>query len=120
MNKPRPTPTLQPRFRVNHLGEPALGPGKAELLARIEQTGSIRQAAQQMDMSYMRAWSLIQTVNRCFKEPVLVPTRGGKTGGGAALTRTGKQVLRLYQQMETEATKATRKTWLELKALLKL
>jgi len=77
---------VEPRLRVRLGDEIALGPGKVELLGRIQQTGSITQAARQMGMSYMRAWKLIQTMNHCFKEPVVVAVRGGQQKGGAGLT----------------------------------
>src|SRR5271156_656841 len=63
--------SLQPRFRVMRGREIAFGPGKAELLQLVAETGSIRKAASRMNMSYMRAWSLIQTMNACFKQPVI-------------------------------------------------
>lgn len=111
--------SLLPRFRVMCGKETALGPGKAELLERIVETGSIGEAAKQMGMSYMRAWKLVKTMNRCFKQPLVAPRRGGKTGGGAALTATGKQVLELYHAMEALSEKATWATWTKLKTLLK-
>ena len=61
----------------------ALGPGKVDLLTLIKKTGSIREAAERMHMSYMRAWTLIKTMNACFKEPLVEAVRGGKEGGGA-------------------------------------
>ena len=111
--------SLLPRFRVMRGTETALGPGKAELLERINEAGSIGEAAKQMDMSYMRAWNLVKTMNGCFHEPLVVPQRGGKTGGGATLTATGKKVLRLYQALEVQSEKATRGTWGKLQMLLK-
>src|SRR5579862_4039478 len=93
---------LFPRFRVMHRGEAALGPGKADLLSLINETGSLINASKTMNMSYMRAWKLIKTMNVCFKEPVVELRRGGKTGGGAVLTPTGQRVLALYRQFEAQ------------------
>ena len=103
-------PVLQPRFRVVCGKEVAFGPGKADLLELIKETGSINQAAKRMGMSYMRAWSLVQTMNRCFKQPVIDTARGGREHGGAVLTETGRQILALYRQLETKASAATRTT----------
>lgn len=103
-------PFLQPRFRVVCGKEVAFGPGKADLLELIKETGSINQAAKRMGMSYMRAWSLVQTMNRCFKQPVIDTARGGREHGGAVLTETGRQILALYRQLETKASAATRTT----------
>jgi len=111
--------SVQPRFRILCGGDIALGPGKAELLALIGQTGSINQAAKRMNMSYMRAWSLVQTMNQCFKEPLVLAAHGGEGGGGAELTETGRGVLALYRQMEAKAAKATRATWNKMQSHFK-
>src|SRR6267154_2372949 len=88
---------LKPRFRITCGKEIAMGPGKMELLALLVETESLNEAARQMDMSYMRAWTLVQTMNASFCEPVVVAERGGKTGGGMRVTETGREVLALYQ-----------------------
>ncbi len=80
--------------------EVALGPGKAELLLLIEETGSISAAARRMGMSYRRAWLLVETMNRCFASPLVETAQGGKGGGGAGVSELGRRVLVLYQQME--------------------
>lgn len=105
-------------LRIYHGERIALGPGKIELLTRIGATGSISEAARQMGMSYNRAWLHIQDINKSFKAPLVESLRGGNTGGGAALTETGKQVLALYQQLEAEAQAATVKTWKQIQQLL--
>jgi len=69
---------IQPRLRVRAGDEIALGPGKVELLGFVRETGSIAEAAKQMGMSYMRAWTLIKTMNACFKEPLVEAVRGGQ------------------------------------------
>jgi molybdate transport system regulatory protein len=110
--------SLQPRFRITLKKEIAFGPGKAELLQNVAETGSIGEAAKRMKMSYMRAWSLIQTINRCFKEPLVLAAHGGEGGGGAELTETGRRVLGFYRRMEKNGIKAVRKDWLLLRKLL--
>jgi molybdate transport system regulatory protein len=109
---------LCPRFRVLYRDEIALGPGKVDLLKAILETGSIRQAAANLEMSYMRAWLLIRTMNRCFKEPLVDAARGGSRRGGAQLTATGKAALALYEKLEQESLAATRDTQRELEVLL--
>ena len=110
---------VQPRFRIFCGGDIALGPGKVELLALIGETGSITQAARRMSMSYMRAWSLVQTINRCFKQPLVRVSRGGEGGGGAILTETGSKVVVLYRQMERASLRATAASWKKLRRLLR-
>ena len=70
-------PQFRPRMRVTCGEEIALGPGKVDLLALVAETGSIREAAERMGMSYMRAWKLIKTMNACFKEPLVEAVRAG-------------------------------------------
>jgi molybdate transport system regulatory protein len=103
-------PAVHPRFRIECGKEIAFGPGKADLLELIAETGSIGKAASRMKMSYMRAWSLVQTMNRCFKKPLILATHGGEGGGGAELTETGRQILALYRELETKTSAATRAT----------
>lgn len=115
---PARSPAVHPRFRIECGKEIAFGPGKADLLECIAQTGSIGQAAARMKMSYMRAWSLIQTMNRCFKQPLVLATHGGEGGGGATLTKTGRQILTLYRLLEAKTSAATRTTAKTILSLL--
>jgi len=115
----RRAPRLLPRLRVLCGEEVALGPGKVDLLALVYETGSIRAAAGRMGMSYMRAWKLIQTMNGCFREPLVAASRGGKERGGAVLTETGQRALNLYRALEGESQKACGGTWRQLRKLLK-
>jgi len=112
-------PALVPRLRVVQAGKPHFGPGKAELLEYIAATGSIRTAAQEIGMSYPRAWSLVREMNALFKGPLVTRTRGGGSGGGAELTSLGEQVLQLYHGMERACQEATAEDWRTLRGLLR-
>ena len=103
-----PAAKIIPRIRVVIGRDVALGPGKVDLLEHIARTGSLRKAAAAMEMSYMRAWTLVQTMNQCFKRPLVETKRGGAAGGTASVTETGRAVLNLYRRMETQSLKATR------------
>lgn len=81
----------------------AIGPGKAELLRGIRETGSIAAAGRRMNMSYRRSWLLVRTMNTCFREPLVDAAKGGSGGGGARLTDAGLRVLTLYEEMERKA-----------------
>lgn len=94
------------RLRVVFGRSIAIGPGKADLLAAIAATGSISAAGRSMGMSYKRAWYLLDTMNRCFKEPLIHATKGGKGYGGARLTPMGERVLGLYRDIEARAAAA--------------
>lgn len=107
--------TLRPRIRiVGDDGTIVLGPGKADLLDAVARTGSIRAAAAELGMSYMRAWTLIRTMNDAFREPLVEKARGGSEQGGAQLTASGKNVLKLYRRMEEKATRAAEGLWVKL------
>ena len=113
------TPTVQMRIRVYLGSEPALGPGRAELLCRIRETASIAQAARDMGMSYMKAWKLVRSLNACFKTPAVEVHRGGRAGGEAHLTPLGEQALSLYQRMETASRAAVHGAETEMAALFR-
>ncbi|MBD9360613.1 LysR family transcriptional regulator [Methylomonas sp. EbB] len=76
-----------------------MGPGKAELLAAIESTGSIAAAGKRMNMSYRRAWLLVDVMNRSFSGPLVHAAKGGRHGGGTTLTPLGQHVLDQYTKM---------------------
>jgi len=85
---------------------PAIGPGKAELIDLIGQTGSISAAARAMGMSYRRAWQLVESLNNTFREPVVVTAIGGNRGGGTQVTPYGKRLVALFRTMEKKASAA--------------
>ncbi len=112
MTKPAP---LQPVLRIDFPPGDRLGRGKIALLEHIRDTGSISAAGRAMDMSYRRAWLLISDLNRMFREPAVTSQRGGREGGGAAVTPFGEELIRRFRQMEAEAAAAMRADldWLE-------
>jgi molybdate transport system regulatory protein len=75
------------------------GPGKADLLEGIRETGSISAAGRRMRMSYKRAWQLVDELNGLFDAPLVAASKGGSGGGGATLTRRGADVLTRYRRM---------------------
>ena len=83
---------------------PAMGPGRARLIALIDSTGSISAAAREMGMSYRRAWQLVEAINESFTEPVVTTAVGGKKGGGAVVTDFGKRMVEAYHRMEAKAS----------------
>jgi molybdate transport system regulatory protein len=102
---------MLPRLRVMWGNDIALGPGKVDLLKHIQSSGSILRAARAMNMSYMRAWKLLKTMENCFKRPLVTKSRGGRGGGNAQLTKAGEKALALYEKMEHECLNAASKTW---------
>jgi molybdate transport system regulatory protein len=105
-------------LRVDLGPDQAIGPGKIRLLEAVRDTGSISEAGRSLDMSYRRAWLLVDDMNRCFREPVVTTQLGGKRGGGAALTRFGETLVAHYRAIEREAHAATAKRLRQLEASL--
>lgn len=97
--------TQSPRIRLRLIFSPAFmfGPGKADLLGHIDDTGSISAAGRAMGMSYKRAWSLVEEMNAAFADPLVDSARGGPGGGGAHLTPAGKAALAHYRAIEALA-----------------
>ncbi len=106
---------LKPVLRIDFPPGDRLGHGKIELMELIVETGSISAAGRAMDMSYRRAWLLVDALNHMFRQPVIESQRGGKQGGGAALTAFGAELLERYRSMEKRMDEALRKDidWLE-------
>ena len=96
----------------------AIGPGKADLLDAIAETGSISAAARAMNMSYRRAWLLVDAMNRSFREPLVATLAGGKQGGGAHITDAGHAVLVLYRTLQRKAKAAIQDESTQLAAML--
>jgi molybdate transport system regulatory protein len=94
----------KPQIRIMFRKAIAMGPGKADLLKAIAETGSISAAARHMDMSYRRAWLLVDTMNQCFRTPLVETATGGSRGGGARVTEFGLEILERYERMEAKAT----------------
>lgn len=113
-----PKYVLKPRWRVLQGRDVLLGPGKADLLEAIERTGSLRLAARDLGMSYMRTWKLLQVMNRAFREPLVQTVRGGAQHGAARLTRMGRTVLALYREMEKKSLSAAAESWRRLRRYL--
>ena len=103
-----PPLTIDVGLRI-HLGDQiAIGPGKAQLLDSIRRTGSISAAGREMGVSYKHAWLLVDSMNMCFRAPLVEAVKGGRRGGGASLTSLGIEVLECYRSMQTLAAEAIR------------
>jgi molybdate transport system regulatory protein len=76
-----------------------LGEGRVRLLKAIDQTGSLSKAAKSLKISYKKAWTLVDAVNKSSKKPVTVTSIGGKGGGGAILTDYGKNLIQAFEEI---------------------
>src|SRR5215468_8157059 len=94
------------RLRIRLAPGIDLGPGKADLLEGILETGSISAAGRRMRMSYKRAWQLVDELNGLFDAPLVAASTGGSGGGGASLTKRGRDVLARYRRMHAACVAA--------------
>ena len=102
----RAVPTARFRLRVTTGDEIAIGPGKISLLEAIGETGSLTAAAKHIEMSYRRAWLLLDQLNRSLKRPAVTSAKGGEHGGGSELTEVGRKLIELYRGIEATAGQA--------------
>ncbi len=103
MSSKRPKSEVRFRLRITKGDAIAIGPGKTDLLEAIARTRSLTSAAKELGMSYRRAWLLVDTMNQCFREPVVRTTSGGARGGSTELTETGREVVKRYRHAESAA-----------------
>ena len=106
-----PAASTMPRVRIRVDFSPgcSVGPGKVALLEAIERAGSLTLAARELEMSYRRAWLLLDDLNRSFATPMVETAVGGAGGGGARLTDAGHALVRLFRTLERGTTRlATR------------
>lgn len=106
-------------IRLDFSADSRLGAGKVALLESIEKTGSISAAGRAHQMSYRRAWLLVDELNRMFAEPVVSAHHGGPNGGGAALTDKGKRIVALYRDVEAKMGSAAQGEIAELERSLR-
>ncbi len=97
-------PSLRVGLRLLLGMSTSIGPGKTALLEAIAATGSISAAGRSLGMSYRRAWQLVESMNRNFREPLVLTATGGVRGGGAQVTPFGHEVLRRYRAMEARVS----------------
>ena len=93
-----------------------IGGGKVDLLRVLARTGSITGAAAEMGMSYRRAHFLLETMQRCFAQPIYVTTRGGRGAGGTVVTSLGLELIDEYDAAMEKFHDASRDfmRWLEV------
>ena len=108
-----PFPSLSVRIDLDPNAR--IGPGKIQLLEKIEACGSISAAGRALDMSYKRAWDLVDEINRICKQAAVERQTGGKNGGGAILTPFGISLVARYRKIEHAAASAVRKDLLALR-----
>ena len=114
-----PVASVAARFRILRGAEDAFGPGKAQILESLLETGSLNRTATALKMSYVKALALVRAMNTHFSDPLVTLSRGGKQGGGTQVTDTGKKVLQEYQAMRAAGEAATAPAWERLRKFIK-
>ena len=109
---------LKPQLRISFRKSIAMGPGKADLLDAIGESGSISAAARKLGMSYRRAWLLVDTMNASFRSPLVETLTGGAQGGGAQVTELGHEVVKRYREMEKKACASVAREMAEFSRLM--
>ncbi|MFN3850238.1 MAG: winged helix-turn-helix domain-containing protein [Spirosomataceae bacterium] len=77
-----------------------IGVGRVELLELIKETGSINKAAQTMNMSYKKAWGLVNSMNEQSAKPLVLTQTGGEKGGGATITEEAQRLIDTYKVIQ--------------------
>jgi molybdate transport system regulatory protein len=92
---------IKSRIWIEYDNHVLLGEGRVQLLKAIDDTGSLSKAAKSLNLSYKKAWNLIDSVNKSAKKPVTINSIGGKGGGGAELTEYGKSLISVFDEINT-------------------
>jgi molybdate transport system regulatory protein len=100
---------LRVTLRVDFDPQHAIGPGKIALLEKMRDSGSLSQAARDLNMSYRRAWQLLRSLNQSFREPLVLTSVGGSGGGGSMLTSLGESVVSSYRDFEADMNRRASK-----------
>ena len=90
---------IKSRVWIEYDNHVLLGEGRVQLLKAIDETGSLSKAAKSLNLSYKKAWNLIDSVNKSAKKPVTIKSTGGKGGGGAELTEYGKSLIQVFDDI---------------------
>jgi len=97
--------SIKSRIWLEGIQGPFLGEGKISLLIAIEKFGSINKAAKSMNMSYKKAWKLVEAMNQRSSNPLVIRTAGGKDGGGTQLTDSGEKAIKQFNTLNVKLRK---------------
>lgn len=96
---------IKSRIWIECEGTIFLGEGRVKLLKAVESTGSLSKAAKSLDMSYNKAWNLIDSFKKTAKKAVVVKNAGGKGGGGTKITPYGKKLIEAFDHINKNCWK---------------
>jgi len=81
----------------------AFGQGPLDILKRVERLGSLRRAAEEINMSYSQIWKLMRDLESRLGFKLLTREVGGNAGGGSVLTPQARQLMERYEGFAAEA-----------------
>lgn len=115
---PRPKYSVRSQFWLMAGDDSLAGPGRIELLQNIDETGSIRQAALKMGMSYRAAWDAVDAMNKRAGGALVTRLTGGRSGGGAQLSDAGRRLVLAYRKLEADHRKHLERMSAKLQKLM--
>src|SRR6476619_6032852 len=112
-DSPALTKHLSPRHKVwlNWDGLFLMGPNYLRFLAAVEKTGTIREGGRVVGWSYRTCLNRLRRMERVLGAPILVTTRGGRTGGSARLTPEARRLVTVFTRWQREVERLTRKAF---------
>ncbi|MDB4402063.1 LysR family transcriptional regulator [Algibacter sp.] len=93
---------IKSRIWIESEDKVLLGEGRVHLLKAIQEMGSLSKAAKSLNISYKKAWQLLDSVNKSAKNPVTINSIGGKGGGGAELTEYGESLVLVFDEINKD------------------
>ena len=104
---------IKSRFWIEGEEGTFLGEGRVRLLQAIQQNGSISAAAKSQEISYRKAWKMVDIMNAQAQSPLVVRQTGGKSGGGTVVTSQGEEVIKKYLDFKSKCHQYIEKTFKE-------
>jgi molybdate transport system regulatory protein len=94
---------LNYKIWIEKEGKKVFGDGPLDILHRVERAGSLRQAAEEINMSYSQAWNLIKDLEERLGFKLLERKRGGESGGGSQLTEQARDLMMKFEIFRDKA-----------------
>ncbi|GAB6909235.1 hypothetical protein JCM12296A_50760 [Desulfosarcina cetonica] len=81
-------------------GVPFFGQGRLAILRAIDHHGSMIKASEETNISYRRIRGIIREMEKHLGRALVVSCRGGKLGGGTAITSTARDLIYRFEQQQ--------------------
>ena len=101
-------------YLLDEQGQRFFGDGPCRLLKLVEETGSLRKAAEEMGMAYTKAMKLLKQAESAVGKPLTQRVIGGAKGGGSRLTDVGKELVTRYETYKAQCLRANSQLYSEI------